>query len=63
MIPTARFSQNDCPNNDTERRAIEQYPFRPALGAILFLMIVFRCDISFATISLSRFASNPALSM
>jgi hypothetical protein len=63
MIPSVRFSAEDCPNTDDERNSMEQYPFRPALGAVLFLMIVFRCDISFATISLSRFASNPALSM
>jgi hypothetical protein len=63
MIPTARFSTKDCPTTDSEYTNMEQYPFRQALGSVLFLMVVFRCDISFATISLSRFASNPSLSM
>jgi len=63
MVPSARFSTADCPTSAAEVNSMLQYPFRPALGAILFLMIVFRMDISFPTISLSRFASNPSLAM
>ena len=63
MQPSTRFSSADCPTSAAEVTVMLQYPFRPALGAILFLMIVFRMDISFPTISLSRFASNPSLAM
>ena len=63
MQPSTRFRTADCPSSDAEVTVMLQYPFRPALGAILFLMIVFRLDISFPTISLSRFASNPSLAM
>jgi hypothetical protein len=63
MDPTARFSLADCPTTEKAKAAMFQYPFREALGSLMFLMVVFRMDIAFPTISLSRFASNPSENM
>jgi hypothetical protein len=63
MDPTARFSIKDCPTTDSDKAAMLQYPFREALGSLMFLMVVFRMDISFPTISLARFSHNPSYKM
>jgi hypothetical protein len=63
MDPLVRFSADNCPTSDEAKTLMQQYPYRPALGCLMFLMLVFRMDIAFPTISLSRFAHNPAKSM
>ena len=63
MDPLVRFSAADCPTTQEDKIAMHGYPYRQALGALMFLMLCLRMDISFATICLSRFASNPSLKM
>jgi hypothetical protein len=63
MDPTVRFSADDCPTTPEAQQAMLQYPYREAMGSLMFLTVVFRLDISFPTISLSRFSHNPSQSM
>jgi hypothetical protein len=63
MDPTLRFSAEDCPNTPQAQAAMLHYPYREAMGSLMFLMVCFRLDISFPTVSLARFSHNPSLPM
>jgi hypothetical protein len=63
MDPTVRLSATDCPITDQDREAMLDYPYREALGSLMFLMVVFRLDIAFPTVSLSRYSHNPSFNM
>ena len=58
MDPNVKFSENDCPTDQNAKNEMKLYPFREALGVLMFLMVTMRFDIAFPTISLSRFSNN-----
>ena len=63
MDPSIKFASSDCPTNENEIQNMMEKPYRQALGCLMFLMVTFRMDISFPTISLSRFSNNPSIKM
>ena len=63
MDPNVKFSENDCPIDQNAKNEMKFYPFREALGVLMFLMVTMRFDIAFPTISLSRFSNNPSKEM
>jgi len=63
MDPAVRFSDTQSPLTEEARTAMLDYPYREALGSLMFLMVVFRLDIAFPTVSLARYSHNPSLGM
>lgn len=48
-----------CPQDEEERRAMSQVPYREAIGSLLFAAIVSRPDIAFAVSKAAKFVENP----
>ena len=59
MEPGAKLSTDMCPTTDAEREGMAGTPYINAVGALMYLAIATRPDISFAVSVLSRFNSNP----
>jgi len=53
------LSIEDCPSTPEEVEEMAKVPYREALGAIMWLQVVTRPDLSYAINVLSRFAHNP----
>jgi hypothetical protein len=53
------LSEKDCPATDEERAKMRNVPYRELVGALIWLSIVSRPDISFAATHLARFNANP----
>ena len=53
------LSDKDCPGTDEERAKMRNVPYRELIGALIWLSIVSRPDISFAATHLARFNANP----
>jgi len=51
--------ERDCPTTDDEKTALKNRPYRELVGALIWLLIVSRPDISFAATHLARFNANP----
>jgi hypothetical protein len=61
MLHTTKLTDGDAPATDKQRADMEAYPFRSAISALMFAMVVMRCDISFPVICCARFSANPGL--
>ncbi|KAJ3474116.1 hypothetical protein NLI96_g12644 [Meripilus lineatus] len=59
MEPGLRLSASQCPATDEDKQAMASVPYINAVGALMYLAIATRPDISFAVSVLSRFNSNP----
>ncbi|KAL5571947.1 hypothetical protein UlMin_021544 [Ulmus minor] len=61
-IPLAghfKFSIDQCPSSDEEKKEMEKVPYSSAVAYVMFTMISIRPDISHAISVLNRFMSNP----
>jgi len=56
---TLKFSEDDCPSTDEERKSMENIPYRQAIGALMHLAVATRPDIAFAVGMVSRYMENP----
>lgn len=56
-----KLSKSHSPQNGSERRAMSQIPYMTAVGALLYLAMCTRPDISYSVGVLSRFTSNPGM--
>ncbi|KAL5556131.1 hypothetical protein UlMin_038367 [Ulmus minor] len=54
-----KFSSDQCPNLDEEKKEMEKVPYSSAVGSVMFTMVSTRPDISHAISVLSKFMSNP----
>ena len=54
-----KFSSEQCPSSDEEKREMEKVPYSSAVGSTIFTMVSTRPNISYAINILSRFMSNP----
>ena len=54
-----RISIDNCPISNEEETEMANVPYREALGAIMWLQVATRPDLSYAVNILSRFAHNP----
>jgi hypothetical protein len=61
MIHTLKLSKTQCPQTQADIDEMANYPYRSAISALMFAMIVLRFDISFPVISCARFSQNPGL--
>ena len=59
ISPGEKFTKSQCPTSDEGINAMKHVPYRETIGKLLFLSKSTRPDILNATISLSRFNSNP----
>jgi hypothetical protein len=62
MHPSLKLSATDCPNTQSDRDEMAQFPFRSAVAMIMWLMLVSRLDVSFAIVNIARFCQNPGKS-
>ena len=61
MEPGIMLSTDDCPKTDQERAIMRVKPYREAVGALLYLVVATRPDISYAVLFLARFVADPGL--
>src|SRR5258706_8974172 len=53
------FTSEDCPSTETDREEMTHLPYQSLVGALMYVMIGTRPDISFAIGCLSRYLINP----
>ena len=56
-----RFSLNQCPSNDLEKKEMKNIPYASTLGSLIYTQVCTRPDISYAVGMLGRYQSNPGL--
>lgn len=54
-----RISRDLCPKSEEEKEDMRSVPYREAIGSLLFLGMLTRPDITFATNFLARYCENP----
>ena len=54
-----RLSKDMCPQSEEEQRFMNSVPYRQAVGALLYLSVVSRPDISQAVAQVAQFNANP----
>ena len=59
LQPGLQLTKAMCPSTPAERLAMRERPFRSILGALLYLALGTRPDISYAVSTLSRYAADP----
>lgn len=59
MNPGYKLSNDDCPKTDEEAREVAGVPYATAVGALQYLAIMTRPDISYTVSKLARFTLNP----
>ena len=55
------FSRSQCPQNDLERKEMENIPYASVVGSLMYAQTCTRPDISFAVGMLGRYQSNPGV--
>ena len=58
MMPSATYSKEDCPANDTERVHMARVPYHEAIGSLMYALVATHPDITFADSMLSQFLNN-----
>lgn len=61
IVQTAIYRKTQCPQTESEREEMRQYPYRNLLGCLSFLASRTRPDISYAVNIFSQFQSNPGM--
>ncbi|KZV29549.1 hypothetical protein F511_00827 [Dorcoceras hygrometricum] len=56
-----KFSLNQCPKNDFEKKEIEKIPYASAVGSLMHAHVCTRPDIAYVTGMLGRYLSNPGM--
>ena len=56
-----KFSLNQCPKNELERKQMEQIPYASIVGSLMYAQTCTRPDISFAVGMMGRYQSNPGI--
>ena len=51
----------DCPSTDEEKESMLKFPYRQAVGSLIWLASGTRPDISYAVSQVARFSSNPGM--
>ena len=55
------FSRSQCPQNDLERKEMENIPYASVVGSLMYAQTCTRPDISFVVGMLGRYQSNPGV--
>ncbi len=61
MEPGSRLNKSMCPTSPEDLAAMQDIPYREAVGALMYLAIGTRPDISYVVGKLARFMSNPGM--
>jgi len=61
MASTTILSVNDCPTTDADKEQMRKFPYRQAVGSLLWLASGTRPDISFVVSQVAKFNSNPGM--
>ncbi|XP_042006053.1 secreted RxLR effector protein 161-like [Salvia splendens] len=56
-----KFSLNQCPENELERKEMELHPYASAVGSLMYAQVCTRPDIAFIVGMLGRYLSNPGM--
>jgi len=56
-----KFSLMQCPNNELERKEMEQTPYASVVGNLMYAQTCTRPDISFVVGMLGKYQGNPGL--
>ncbi|GAA0170757.1 transmembrane signal receptor [Lithospermum erythrorhizon] len=56
-----KFSLMQCPKNELERKEMENIPYAPVVGSLMYAQTCTRPDISFDVGMLGRYQSNPRM--
>jgi hypothetical protein len=56
-----KFSLNQCPKNDFEKREIQKIPYASVVGSLMYAQVCTRPDIAYITGILGRYLSNPGI--
>jgi transposase InsO family protein len=56
-----KFSLNQCPKNDFEKREIHKIPYASVVGSLMYAQVCTRPDIAYITGILGRYLSNPGI--
>jgi hypothetical protein len=59
--PGNKMSDKDCPQSEHEKRVMQQYPYREAVGSFMYLMMGTRPDLCNLVRQVSRYLQNPGL--
>ena len=59
LSPSLYLSKQDCPSTDEDKRYMEQFRYREAVGSLLRLANGTRPDIAYAVAQVAKFMSNP----
>jgi transposase InsO family protein len=61
MLPGLKLSTEQCPKSPEEKEEMKNIPYINAVGSLLYLALLTRPDIAYATSVLARFNSNPGI--
>ena len=61
IVEGDKFSLNQCPSNDLEKKEMKNIPYAFAVGSLMYAQVCTRLDISYVIGMLGRYQSNPGL--
>ena len=61
IVKGDKFSLNQCPSNDSEKKDMKNIPYGSAVGSLMYAQVCTRPGISYAVGMLGRYQSNLGL--
>ncbi|RVW20236.1 Retrovirus-related Pol polyprotein from transposon TNT 1-94 [Vitis vinifera] len=61
IVKCDKFSLNQCPSNDLEKKEMKNIPYAFAVGSLMYAQVCIRLDISYAVGMLGSYQSNRGL--
>ena len=61
IVKGDKFSLNQCPSNDLEKKKMKNIPYAFAVGSLMYAQVCIRLDISYAVGMLGSYQSNRGL--
>ena len=61
MLVKANLGNGNCPVTDLEKEKMKKFPYRQAIGSLMYAMTTMRPDLAFAVGFCSRYLQNPGM--
>ena len=61
IVEGDKFSLNQCPSNDLEKKEMKNIPYASVVGSLMYAQVCTRLDISYVVGMLGKYQSNPSL--